>query len=337
MEKNQNIIVIGASAGGIAATSTLVASFPVELDAAVLITIHLARESRAAIILSQFQKLTKLSCVLPTDGEPLMNGTVYLAPADHHMLLVAGRILINRGPYENHWRPSIDVLFRSAAASYGSCVTGIILTGLMDDGTSGMEAIKKAGGTVIVQDPAEAEYNDMPINVIQQIDVEHIVPINEMVALIERKYAKGQCEINNIPDDVKLEAEITIRMSSEVDELQKIAEPTVLTCPDCGGTLMQIKGERQNRFRCYTGHSFSEQSLATAQLEGLENSLWVAIRMMEERRNLLSGTQSYQRETRQERDTEMDVHIKRLKHTLQSLASQSDDQSSAKQNLADDV
>jgi two-component system chemotaxis response regulator CheB len=159
----------------------------------------------------------------------------------------------------------------------------------------------------------------MPLNVMQQIDVDHVVPIVEMANLVSKQYAAESCNIDGIPADVKLEADITIRMSSKVSELQQLAEPTVFTCPDCGGTLMKIKGERQNRYRCYTGHSFSEKALENTQLNELENSLWVAIRMMEERRNLLNNMQAYQHEAKLERSNEMEIHIKRLKGMLQNL------------------
>jgi two-component system chemotaxis response regulator CheB len=319
MSDQQNIIVIGASAGGISATSKLVAKLPSNINAAIFIVIHVAKDSRTEVILRQLQKEAILPCVLPKDGDSIKNNTIYLAPADHHMLLAEEKILIKHGPRENHWRPAIDVLFRSAAASYGGCVTGIILTGLLDDGTSGMEAIKKAGGLAIVQDPAQAEFTDMPNNVLQNMIVDHSALLEDMPYILVDHFAGKTCKIDGIPDDVKLEAAITLRMSSNVEELAKLADTTPLTCPDCGGTLMKIKGEKHNRYRCYTGHSFSELALEKEQLNGIENSLWVAIRMMEERKNLLNNMESYQPSTKMERAQEMGIHIKRLKEMLQGI------------------
>lgn len=316
MLKEENIIVIGASAGGLSAVNKLIGTFPEEIDAAIFIVIHLAKESRTEIMLRQIQQFTSLSCVIPKDGDAINVGTVYLAPADHHILIVKDKILISHGPYENHWRPAIDVLFRSAAASYGGCVTGIILTGMLDDGTSGMEAIQKSGGVTIVQDPEEAEFNDMPSNVLRQLNVDHILPIKSMAAVLIDRYAATECEIADIPEDVKFEAAITIRMGSNVEDLQKIATPSIFTCPDCGGALMKIKNEQSTRYRCYTGHSFSEQALDNAQQLELESSLWVAIRMMEERRNLLNSMENYNPIVKSERIQTLELHIGRLKEML---------------------
>src|SRR5215217_2275567 len=149
-DKITNIITIGASAGGISAVSRLCASLDQDLNAAIFIVIHLSRTSTAEVVLRQIQKSSKLPCRIPVNEEEIRNGHIYLAPPDHHMMIEREKILIQKGAYENHWRPSIDVLFRTAAAAYDSCVTGIILTGMLDDGTSGMSAIKRSGGRCIV-------------------------------------------------------------------------------------------------------------------------------------------------------------------------------------------
>lgn len=316
----KNVIVIGASAGGISAINKLVGGFTETMGAAIFIVIHIAGDSRTDIILRQIQKHTALKCVLPEDGEPIVENVIYLAPANHHMMLDKENVLIKKGAYENHWRPAIDVLFRSAAANFGTCVTGVILTGLLDDGTSGMTAIKRSGGMLVVQDPAQAEYPDMPINVIQNVAVDHKVGIEEMPFILARHYAEIECDIDNIPNEVKLEAEITLRMSSDVGKLYELGDPTAFTCPDCGGILMKIKNEPKARYRCYTGHSFSELALEREQVRGMENSLWVAIRMMEERKNLLNNMdRNFSRNSFQERTTEISTHIERLKEMLTQL------------------
>lgn len=318
-QNNQNIIVIGASAGGVLAVSKLVAKFSKAFNAAIFIVIHVPSDSRSDIILREIQKHTILPCVLPTDGQEISTNTIYLAPADHQMLLVTNKIIIKKGPYENHWRPAIDVLFRSAAASYGQCVTGIILTGLLDDGTSGMIAIKKVGGKVMIQDPAEADFADMPESVLHNVDVDYAVPIDEMGYILTELYARAECEVGEIPADVKKEAEITLRMSSNVKELEEIGEHTSLTCPSCGGTLLKISNEKVPRYRCYTGHSYNENALEYEQIKGIEDSIWVAIRMMEERRNLLNSMQSHNASAKTERAAQIKIHIDRLKKMLLGL------------------
>ncbi len=153
----------------------------------------------------------------------------------------------------------------------------------------------------------------------KQVAVDHILKIEDMSQTILNRYSTERCEIDGIPSDLKKEAEITIRMSSSVADLQQLAEPSPLTCPDCGDTLMKIKGENNNRYRCYTGHSFSEENLENVQIQGLENSLWVAIRMMEERRNLLNSMDSYHQEVKLERSTALEMHIDRLKKMLTTI------------------
>jgi two-component system chemotaxis response regulator CheB len=314
----KNVIVIGASAGGIAAVSALLQTLSVSLNAAIFIVIHVPSVSKTEIILRQLQRNSQLACKVPKDLEAIEINTVYLAPADHHMMLDGDQILVRRGAFENHWRPSIDVLFRSAAASFGSCVTGIVLTGMLDDGTSGMIAIKKAGGRTIIQDPAQAEFIEMPTNVLQNIEVDDSANIEEMSYILNDYYATHVCDVGHIPKDVSHEAAITLRMSSEAKELEPLSSLSNLTCPDCGGTLYKINGEK-GRYRCYTGHSFSEISLENEQLVNLESSIWVAIRMMEERKNLLNSMETYRRASNTERAFEMEVHIKRLKEVLLSL------------------
>lgn len=186
----KNIITIGASAGGIAAVSRLVATFQQDMNAAVFIVIHVSVHSEAGVILHNIQKNTSWQCTVPADQEVIKSGTIYLAPSDHHMMVEKGTISINRGAFENHMRPSVDVLFRSAAAAYNSRVTGIILTGLLDDGALGMYAIKRCGGLCMVQDPEEAEYPDMPVNVLKMIEVDYKVAINEMGYILSDLFSR---------------------------------------------------------------------------------------------------------------------------------------------------
>ena len=326
-ENIKNIITIGTSAGGIAAVTKLVSTFNYDLDAAVFIVIHVSRMSMTDVILKTIQKHTKLPCMIPHDQQEIKNRTIYLAPADHHMMVEKGTISVTKGAFENHWRPSIDVLFRSAAAAYNSCVTGIILTGLLDDGTSGMYAIKRSGGLCIVQDPAEADFPDMPNSVINKLEVDYKLSVNEMGYILADLFTRANCIETEVPADVKLEARIAKRMSSSVGDLLKLGEPTTLTCPDCGGMLVRIDRDVVPRFRCYTGHTFTEKTLEEQQLNGIEDSLWVSIRMLEERRNLLLNMGKYEDSldqekadvSRQKRADEIQLHIDRLKGMLMNL------------------
>lgn len=315
----KNIITIGASAGGIAAVSKLLEGFKRGFDAAIFIVLHLARNSTSEIILKQLQRKTSLPCCIPVDGEGIVNGNVYLAPADHHTLLEKGIVMVRKGALENHWRPSIDVLFRSAAAIYTSCVTGIILTGLLDDGTSGMSAIKRSGGLCMVQDPKEAEFPDMPRNVLQNMKVDYTVSVNEMGYILSDLFSRTLCEPIEAPADIKLEASISKRMSSNVNELLELGPLTPFTCPDCGGTLVQVTNDDVSRYRCYTGHTFTEKILENEQVKAVEESIWVAIRLMEERKNLLSTMKTHDLLIKYEKVDRMTLHIERLKQELIDL------------------
>ncbi|MFD2288848.1 chemotaxis protein CheB [Pedobacter petrophilus] len=325
IEEVKNVITVGASAGGLSAVSELLASLPGNIDAAVFIVIHISKVAIEENILSLLNKKSKLEVVIPQNGTKIENRKAYLAPVDHHMMLSNGTILTTRGAKENHWRPSIDVLFRTAAAAYSNCVTGIILTGLLDDGTSGMIAIKNAGGTCIVQEPEEAEYADMPQSVINNIEVDYRVSIVDMHYILSDLYSRGICVKGEVPANLKLESEITLRMSSNYEQTSTLGIPTMFTCPDCGGVLTKIKEDGNSRYRCFTGHVYSEDILTGEYANKIEEALWVAIRMMEERRNFISGLEertqinTYVSEDRKKRADELKVYIERLKDVLKDV------------------
>jgi two-component system chemotaxis response regulator CheB len=287
----RNIITIGASAGGLSAVSKLLSTLPADLDAAIFIVIHLSKDARAETVLAMLNRNSNINVQIPIDGTPIRAKTAYLAPVDAHMMIRKGVISISGGAKENHWRPAIDVLFRTAAAAYDSCVTGIILTGLLDDGTSGMIAIKASGGTCIVQEPEEAEFSDMPYSVINNLEVDYRVPLADMGYILTDIYARRECEPSAVPAKVKLESEITIRMASEYQLTSELGTPTALTCPDCEGVLTKIQEQGIMRYRCFTGHVFSAHLLKQEYREKTEETLWVAIRMMEERRNFILTTE----------------------------------------------
>lgn len=322
------IIVIGASAGGFKALSELVSKLPPALPTAIFVVMHLSKSSSPQIICNHLEKLSEYNCRTAENEDPILPGTIYLAPADFHLLIKQDRMLLTKGPHENRYRPSIDVLFRSAAASYDSRVIGIILSGMLDDGTSGMSAIKRSGGTCVVQDPLDAAFPDMPVSVLSQVDVDHRVPVADMGYILDDIFTRPQKPHTDVPDDVKLEAEITERMLSTLEDVSKIGEHSNFTCPDCGGGLWEMKDDPIKRYRCHTGHVYTERLLSEKQNEALEESLWVCIRMLEERRNLLvtmaernnnKGETGYNR-NEHGRAAELHMHIERLKELLTSVS-----------------
>jgi two-component system chemotaxis response regulator CheB len=207
-----------------------------------------------------------------------------------------------------------------------------VLTGLLDDGTSGMSAIKRCGGICIVQEPAEADYPDMPNNVIRNVEVDYRVPIADMGYVIGDILSKPERPQVPVPADIQLEADITDRMSISTDNLKEIGTHSLLTCPDCGGGLWHINNDSIHRYRCHTGHVYNEDVLMKRQQDALEESLWVSIRMMEERRNLLltmaqhehdKGNTFNETENRK-RAEEAEMHIDRLKALLNNIADKDD-------------
>lgn len=282
------IIVVGTSAGGLNALIELVSQFEKGMDAAVFIVMHLSRSSISDFLIHKLQPNTSLQCELPKDDSLINKGHIYIAAPNQHLLVKKNKILLGQGPEENRWRPSIDVLFRSAAAAYSTRAIGIILTGMLDDGTTGMLAIKRSGGTIIVQDPNEAEYPDMPLSVINNMEVDHCTALSKMGKVVS-SITKTNPKEMEAPADVIIESEIAERVVVDYDNVKKLGEKSIFACPDCGGGLWYIskKEDPVHRYRCHIGHSYSEKDLVFKQGEILESTMWTALRIMEERRNLL--------------------------------------------------
>lgn len=283
-------MVIGGSAGGIDALLTLVQGLPRDLNAAVFVVIHSANDdSQLPGILA---RRGKLRAVHAQNGEIFQRGCIYVAPPDVHMLLDPERIRLLRGPKENRHRPAVDPLFRTAAEVHGPRVIGVILSGSLADGTAGLIEVKKHGGLAVVQDLSDAIIQSMPQSAINQVKVDHVVPSYEMGALLARLCA----------------APITLEQEEEEEEIMAGSngpappgratpeEPPAgdgpsshqrgLTCPECGGVVLENQGPGIPRFTCRTGHAFSAEALLDGQSEVLENALWAALRTLEERREV---------------------------------------------------
>jgi two-component system chemotaxis response regulator CheB len=315
-----HFIVIGASAGGMPALCRLVEQLPPNLPAAVLIVQHFAPNSSGEHLVQRLAKYTPLTCRLPFDGDPIEPGTVYLAPPDRHLLVKDGHLLVTKGPRENHYRPAADTLFRSAAAHYGTAVIGIVLTGMLHDGTAGLEFIKRSGGLAVVQDPNEAEFPSMPETALSNVPIDYVVPVSQMGDLLTRLVNIPIGNNRTIPEDIKLEAAIAERVVGNTEDTLRLGKPTAMTCPDCGGSLFELKHGKLLRYRCHTGHAFTADALLKSTQHSLEETLWVALRMMEERKNLLSNMASRGESIfavqQEERIQEIKAHINRLREFL---------------------
>ena len=240
------------------------------------------------------------------------------------MLISGNYLLVTQGPRENQFRPSVDPLFRSAAASYGSSVIGVVLTGMLHDGTVGMDAIKRSGGIAVVQEPEDAEFPNMPLSVISNVPVDHRVSIAELGSLLVSLVNKPVRSDHKIPEDIKLEAKIAERVMGTTAEVEKLGKKVDFTCPDCGGNLWEMKHGSVLRYRCHLGHAFSADSLLKDMNEAMEETLWIALRMMEERKNLLSTMLEREEKvapnswiaSQRERVEEIKVHINRIREVL---------------------
>ncbi len=304
------------------ALTELLKQLPDALPAAVLVVQHLAPSADPEIFATRLGQHTKLHCQIAQQGQRLLPGNLYMAPPDRHLLVRAGEILISKGPHENGYRPAADTMFRSVAVAYGARAIGVVLTGMLHDGTAGLEFIKRCGGQAVVQDPRDAEFASMPESALRHVAVDYTVPLHEMGALLTRLVSRPQPPFVTLPTDLQHEAAIAERVVGDTPAIEAIGTPAPLTCPDCGGNLWSVNAGNVLRFRCHTGHAYTADALLSASETKLEETMWVALRMMEERKNLLSamatrggGPLSVQQH---ERIDELKLHVNRLREFLLS-------------------
>jgi two-component system chemotaxis response regulator CheB len=277
-----DIIVMGASAGGVESLADLVPTLSKNLAASVFVVVHVAPQSRN-LLPAILQKSTALKVSAPEDKTPIEPGRIYIARADHHMLLEEGTIRIIRGPKENRHRPAIDPLFRSAAWVYGPRVVGVVLSGALDDGTAGLWAIKTCGGVTIVQDPAEAIQPDMPRNALDNVEVDHCLKLDAIGPLLNDLAAQPVRQPNtHTHKEINVENGFTT-MENDIKDMNQLGHPSAFTCPSCRGALWELREGQLVRYRCHTGHAFSSESLLAEQSEAIEDALFSAVRALEEK------------------------------------------------------
>lgn len=278
-----DIIVIGASAGGVEALSKLVHRLPADLAAALFVVLHVPAHGS-----SQLPHILTRNGLLgarhPFDGEAIAPGKIYVAPPDQHLLIRRGQVRLSRGPRENGHRPAVDPLFRTAALCYGRRVVGLILSGMLDDGSAGLAAIKQRGGVAIVQDPDDALFPGMPRSALESVAVDHLLPITEIAQTLVRLAGEPVGEEDApMPDDMEIESEIAAFEATAMQGDKRPGTPSGFGCPDCGGSLWELHDGELIRFRCRVGHAWTANSLLAEQSEGVEMALWTAYRALEER------------------------------------------------------
>lgn len=279
----RDVVVVGASAGGVEAITKLLAPLPPDLPACILVVLHTPATAVNALatILSRTTDLK----VVPANGDvTLTPGTVIVARPDHHLLVVDGHAILTRGPRENGHRPAVDVLFRSAARVLGPRVIGVVLSGALDDGSAGLVSVKSRGGTAIVQDPEDALHAGMPTNAIAASNPDLVLPVSAIpAALVDLVGAE-------VPDPPVMDAdplgeEIAMaRMdATAMAASDRPGHPAGLSCPDCHGPLYTIDEHGYVRYRCRVGHAWSAQSLLAKNDSALESALWMGLRSLEEK------------------------------------------------------
>jgi two-component system, chemotaxis family, protein-glutamate methylesterase/glutaminase len=283
----RDLVVVGTSAGGIEALRVLIGSLPRDFPAAVMVVLHLSPHS-PSLLSKILARTSQLTIVDPRDGERLRSGTVYLAQPNLHLMVENGKARLVHGPRENRHRPSVDTLFRSAAANFKGRVIGVLLTGNLNDGTAGLWAIKRADGTAIVQDPADAQYPGMPSSAVSEVKVDHVVPLNQIAPLLQKvlhtkpKKRMPKKEHERMKKETNIEA-----MHAPLDETLSLGQPSAFTCPECNGSLWTVDEESLLRYRCRTGHSFTAESLDSGISEEVERALWSALRALGEKATLM--------------------------------------------------
>jgi two-component system chemotaxis response regulator CheB len=283
----ERIVVIGASAGGVKALRALARELPAPFPAPLLVVQHVG--NHRSILPELLSNSGGNRAAHAVDGERATAGRIHVAPPDHHLLLAGEHLRVMRGAKEHHSRPAIDPLFRSAAASRGPGVIGVVLTGNLDDGTAGLQAIKSCGGIAVVQDPDDAEVPSMPSSALRYVDVDHRVALAGMGALLAELATAPIPQPAATPVALEEELEAALGLGDPMEHLAAIGKPSTFTCPDCGGSLWALHDARPPRFRCHSGHAFTLRSLMRTQDEATDAALWSGLRALQEKHHLLDA------------------------------------------------
>lgn len=288
---NRDLVVIGASAGGIEALQKLCARLPADFNAAVLVVLHTSNSG--GLLPAILERAGPLPARLPENGESVKRGHIYVAPPDLHMILEPGRIRTVRGPRENRHRPAIDPTFRSAAMVYGRRAIGVVLTGMLDDGTAGLMVIRSHGGMPIVENPRTAMFPSMPQSALARVPDAAVATIEEIPGLLQKLVAE-ELEGSSQPVDWQNRTDTAnnreVRMAeldmSEVENEMRNGKPSQFACPECGGVLWEIDQSGLLRYRCRVGHAYTARNLDAEQRQAVETALWSALRALEENASL---------------------------------------------------
>jgi two-component system chemotaxis response regulator CheB len=267
------IVVIGASSGGLAPLREIVGRVPGGVRAAICVAVHTS-PTAPSLLPRILERSGRLRAMHATDGQNLSPSAIYVAPPNRHLLVRGDHLRLSIEAAENGRRPSIDVMFQSAALSHGPRVVGVVLSGSLDDGTAGLREIKRHGGLAIVQDPGEARSRSMPESAIDNVPVDHVLSAPEIATLLTEAASSASLErfIRAAPPG-----------GPPIIDERVEGRPSAFSCPACRGVLFERKDGDFFRYRCRTGHAYSPLSLEAAQSISTEEALWSAVRALEER------------------------------------------------------
>jgi two-component system chemotaxis response regulator CheB len=291
----KDIIVIGGSAGSGTALQKVMADLPGDLPASIFVATHVPSHS-PGYLAALLDRVSPLPVSHAIDGQPIEQGRVYIAVPDQHLLVIDGTVRLGNGPRENMTRPAIDPLFRSAALSYGPRVVGVVLSGMLNDGASGLWTIKSCGGTAVVQHPIDAEADQMPLAALEAAPVDEVAAAAELGQLLARLALSEAGEALPPPDSLALEVQIAAGARLGAEALRQIADPSALSCPDCHGVLSEVRDERPLRYRCQIGHASTAEVLA-GRTDQVDEAMRIALRVMEERVTLVTRMEEDARQT----------------------------------------
>ena len=284
---NRDIVAIGASAGGLAALKRIAAGLPADLDAAVLVVLHMKSTHRSELP-AILERAGPLPAGFAEDGGPATRGRIHVAPPDRHLLLQGDTLRLSRAAWENRARPSVDTLFRSVGVCCGSRGIGVVLTGYLDDGSAGLHALGRCGGITVVQNPADAEFPDMPRHALEATEADHVVALDALPALLARLVATPAGPPQPPPPEIQLEADIMAgAYEDDMAALDRLGSRSVFTCPDCGGVIWELQDGDALRYRCHLGHAYSAASFGHAMSEEVTRAMETALRTLEERGRML--------------------------------------------------
>src|SRR5262245_23531633 len=280
----RDIIVIGASAGGVEALGNLVRRFPADLPAAVFVVLHVPPQG-TSVLPQILTRAGPLPAKHALDNEPIQAGHIYVAPPDYHLVVKRVHVRVAHGPRENGHRPAVDALFRTAARAFGHRVSAVVLSGVLDDGTAGLIAVKMRGGATLVQDPAEALYDGMPRNALDNVAVDVCASVADLAAELTKLATQPLPSAAEPPpsQEMKQEADMAELDLEALQRDHRPGTPSGFGCPDCGGSLFELREGDLVRFRCRVGHAWSPDSLLARQSERLEEAFWTALRALEEK------------------------------------------------------